>query len=247
VNAFSVQGFHVQRISRHGLWLVSHDSVVELGMLFLRAQEFYESANPSFVGKPFTIHEFVRWYAEHASKRKVFSYFDDFQGYNIPGEAIDTYLSVAIPDINAYDVLFARIVQAIKVLQHGPYYLVGSKTGKPAHSEHEICHGMWALYPEYQRKALNLVLSLPEEERSKIVAILKDEGYSDAVMEDEINAYFSTGLLTSLEDYEHLRPPFMKLFYSYRRKFVDRPRRKRKAVAGSGPFPRPVPVLQANS
>ncbi len=239
---FHVGEYRVERISKHGLWLVSHENPIDLGQLFLRAQEFFESPNPGFVGSQFTVAEYVKWYSENVSEEKTFSYFDDFQGYNVPGEVVDKFLETPILDMNPHDLLFARIAQAVKVAQNGPYYIVGARLSKAALYEHELAHGMWALRPEYHKEAAALVAALPIKVREEMEQALAKEGYSEAVMEDELHAYLATGLLTSLEDYEHLREPFMRLFYKHRRKFLDKKSKKTKTqVIGTWPFPEAVP------
>jgi len=51
-------------------------------MLFCRVQEYYESPNPQFRGKNFSIWDYIEWYSrEH---RDVFTYTYDWGGFNIP-------------------------------------------------------------------------------------------------------------------------------------------------------------------
>ena len=51
-------------------------------MLFCRVQEYYESPNPDFRGKNFSIWDYIEWYSrEH---NDVFTYTFDWGGFKIP-------------------------------------------------------------------------------------------------------------------------------------------------------------------
>ena len=45
-------------------------------MLFLRVQEFYESPNPQFRGKNFSIWDYIEWYSRR--NKDVFTYTFDW-------------------------------------------------------------------------------------------------------------------------------------------------------------------------
>ncbi len=51
-------------------------------MLFCRVQEYYESPNPQFRGKNFSIWNFIEWYSRQ--KKDAFTYAFDWGGFNIP-------------------------------------------------------------------------------------------------------------------------------------------------------------------
>ena len=54
-------------------------------MVFLRAQEFYESASPRFKNKDFDIWDYLRWYSvERNMATGTFDYPMDWAAYNIP-------------------------------------------------------------------------------------------------------------------------------------------------------------------
>ena len=57
-------------------------------MLFCRAQEYYESPNPKFRNKTFSIWDYMKWY--HEKYGKGFSYGADWSGFNIPLKVITT-------------------------------------------------------------------------------------------------------------------------------------------------------------
>jgi hypothetical protein len=215
---FNVGVYKVSRISKLGLWLVTTDSLFDLGCLFWRAQEFYESPNPEFAGKSFALLDFMRWYCTEQSETHDFSYFTDFEGYNLPDTAIEAALASGCPDPNKYDVLFGRIVAEIRALQGGPYYVIGARTGDQAVTEHEIAHGMFYLLPKYREQASKLVNALPQ--RDEIFKVLEGEGYGEICRVDEAQAYLATGLFQELLHLEPIRHPFMKLYASHRKKLI---------------------------
>jgi hypothetical protein len=222
--AFDVGDYQVKRLSKAGLWLVTTKQAFDIAMLFLRVQEFYESANPAFVGQPFSLLDYMRWYSLNLSSEKSFTYASDFEGFNVPSTAIDACFSLALPDPNRFDVLMGRITAAIRAQQVGPYYLIGAREGDDANIEHEIAHGMFFLTPEYRERATALVETLPQ--REEIFTRLRKEGYGESVLVDEVQAYLSTGLFQDILHLEHIRHPFMKLHATYRKKLITRKQTK---------------------
>lgn len=231
---FHIDQFQVERVAKAGAWLVTCPSPVDLGMLFLKPQEFYESGNPKFCGQAFTVAEFMAWYIDktrddNKPSPNVFSYFEDFQGYNLPSTAVELYLSTPQAETSVWDVRFARIASVIHHVQHGLFYLIGAPSTKLSVIEHELAHAMWYLMPGYrEQQTLNLAdLSVDEVLLTK--KALAEEGYSESVFMDETQAYMATGLLESMENLEGRRMPFMKAFARWKRKFIPPKRAARSA------------------
>lgn len=59
----------------------------DLAMTFLRMQEWYESPNPKFARKHFTLEEYMRWY-QKAYGNGAFTYPKDWTGFNVPSTAV---------------------------------------------------------------------------------------------------------------------------------------------------------------
>lgn len=229
---FEVDGFVIERIAKPGAWLVTSDSAVDLGMLFLRPQEYYESGNPAFKGHAFTVADFMRWYIEKTKDENKpcpanFSYFEDFQGYNVPGSAVLQYLSMPLPEMSIWDTRFARIATVIKEHQRGDFYIIGALTSKLSVIDHEIAHAMWYLLPKYQEQQTLNIACLSADDVVLIKKCLADENYSEDVFMDETQAYLATGLLESMENLDGRRLPFMKTFNRWKNKFIP-PKRARK-------------------
>lgn len=229
-DTFSVGVYTVRRLAKAGLWLVTADSSFELGALFWRAQEMYESPNHAFRAKPPALLDYIRWYCEVFSEDHSFTYYTDYVGYNLPASAVAAALSAEIPDTNRYDALFARVAAGVEARQAGDYYLIGARTSDKAVTEHEIAHGMFYLLPKYKDLASKLVNTLPEKE--ELFALLRKEGYSDEVLVDEAQAYLATGLFEDLMHLEQVRHPFMKLYKTHKKKLIKPRRRKNEKLKG---------------
>src|SRR3989344_5759404 len=91
-----------------GIYLLNFQSPYDLAMSFCRYQEFYESTNPVFKGKSFSLIDFMEWYSNKNNNRKrsdlkCFTYPDDWAGFNLPSYVFDNIIELGIPDMNKYD------------------------------------------------------------------------------------------------------------------------------------------------
>ena len=59
----------IRKLPKYPLWHVESESYWELGMTFLRMQEWYESINPDFKGKVFSVEAYMDWYVRTFDKR----------------------------------------------------------------------------------------------------------------------------------------------------------------------------------
>jgi hypothetical protein len=217
-HSFTIAGYGVTRLAKQGLWLVSCESAFQLSRLFWRAQEMFESANPQFRKAVPTLMGYMEWYSANVSDVGAFTYDSDYVGFNLPAKSIARTLSFDIPDLNQYDVTFARIAERVSALQGGDFYLIGALSGDVARTDHEIAHGMFYLMPKYREASTKLVKALAQ--REEIASMLRSEGYADEVVIDETQAYLATGLLADWEHLEPIRHPFMTLFAKYKKQLI---------------------------
>lgn len=220
-DTFTVANYRVKRICDRGLWLVTAKHLVDVGMLFWRAQEFYESPNPKFVGKAFTFLDYMRWYCVNQSDEKSFTYFSDYAGFNFPSYVLDRMAKLPITDLNKYDMLLSRIADEIDHRQLGqPFYLVGA----PAESDaitHEIAHGLFYLYAPYRQEMREHVVGMARNHKLKMRKALANLGYGKPVLVDETQAYMATGVMPEVGAHlESGRPPFMLTFDRYRQRYI---------------------------
>ena len=170
----------------------------DLAMTFCRVQEFYESPFKEIRNKPFRLLELMSIYSKRMGDG-YFGYPVDWCGFNIPGKVIDTLYSYKLDDINIYDCAIVGMVNTIKEdNHHAEYYLIGSN-GDKSTILHEMCHGLYALHPEYKRAVDKLTSKLPVTIYKKITDVLLDIGYAKPVLRDEVQAYLSTDYLMMRE------------------------------------------------
>jgi hypothetical protein len=171
--------YHFQMPSQY--WLTS---------TFLRFQEFYES--PKFRGQGFTLDEFQDWYVTTRANGE-FSYYIDWGGFNFPSYVVDRFTP------SRFGPFTRKEVWLLDQLQDVPdkFYVIGTYLNpkRAGLIQHEVVHGLFYLYEDYAQ-AVNEVVQGHDFEEFK--QALRDMGYCEEVLVDEINAYLTTGLVKAL-------------------------------------------------
>ena len=167
----------------------------DLAMLFLRAQEFYESPLKQIQGKQFTILEFMKIYSKKYGEGS-FTYCSDWAGFNFSGNIIKkVYMDkVAVKDYNDYDETLVTIHEEIETIlkKDEPffdYYIIGTLPKDISTINHELCHAFFHLNETYRKETLSIVYKLPDSIIKKITKHLTTLGYNPKVFSDEIQAY----------------------------------------------------------
>lgn len=173
------------------IFLLTFKGQYDLNMTFLRYQEFYESPNPKFRGKNFTIFDFMEWYAKQHDG--VFTYTKDWVGFNCPGHIFD---EIKVKDRNKYDDLMDEVVdhcmnESFKKYNDSKFYLIGAKEGEIGTIKHEIAHGYFYLNPSYQKEMKALVKGLNPEFKKHMFEILTKVRYAKKVLVDETQAWLA--------------------------------------------------------
>lgn len=168
----------------------------DLAMTFWRCQEFYESPNPSFRGKSFTLLSFMKWYCETQGEGG-FSYPYDWSGFNLPSRAITACFRKGIPDPSKYDGAMREIYRFCR--SRTPiFYLIGVMAGDEKTVRHELAHARWALNTEYRREMKHCLSQLPARTIAALTNGVMKMGYAKAVVQDEVQAYLATGVANEL-------------------------------------------------
>ena len=166
-------------------------------MLFCRVQEFYESPNPQFRGKNFSIWDYIEWYSrEH---RDVFTYTYDWGGFNIPLKtAWDCYEKLREYE-SPYDKVMDDIIGTIELkmfnkknTRNWNAYIIGADSTESDTFDHEICHGLYATNKEYKQLVDEITETISTKDYVTFKNNLIKMGYTDGVIDDEIQAYLST-------------------------------------------------------
>lgn len=210
------------------IYLLEFKDHYDMAMHFLRFQEYYESPNPKFRGKPFEIFDFMEWYSKNHNG--VFTYPMDWGGFNIPGDVIDKCLHDCMMENikrNKYDGKMYQVWNRLAFLSRPDnwpeddykFYLLGAVAKDRDTLSHEIAHGLFYTTPSYKKEMTALVKALPVKLRNKIYKRLEKLGYTKEVFVDECQAYMATGLMRPYVGmHKKERQPFIKLFKKYNEK-----------------------------
>lgn len=177
-------------------------------MLFCRYQEFYESPLEGIRGKFFTWEKYMMLY-KNKYKKNTFTYPDDWAGFNIPSEVLKEAIQVFKDDIGPYDYFMNEIFEYCDQYSSngGPktkWYLIGANGFKSKTMNHEIAHGLYYTDQQYKENCDNLVSEIKPQHYKKLTNKLVKMGYIDdkKIIDDEIQAFMSTGLYNGLETKE---------------------------------------------
>jgi hypothetical protein len=191
------------------IYCVQIDDDYDRAMLFCRYQEFYESPYKKFRGNPFTWMEYMRHY-KTAWKKDVFTYPEDWAGYNIPSNILqqahhifcrDTEYDLIMNDIYWY---CAKDSMEKNDGKQADWYLIGASSKDMKTMDHEIAHGLYFTNQEYKRSVGKLIKNIKPSHYEKLKKKLIKMGYVDdkKIIDDEIQAFMSTGLYNGLNTKE---------------------------------------------
>jgi len=214
------------------------------GMLFCRVQEYYESPNPDFRSKHFNIWDYIEWYSrEHNDS---FTYTLDWGGFNIPLPiAWECYEGKEKPNKKVmydgvrsmpdnwkspYDEVMKDIIWNIQSRMFNKKnkrdmnaYIIGAPSMEDTTFDHEVCHGLYYTNKEYKALVDEVTLTIPTDVYSKFKKNLLDMGYTDLVIDDEIQAYLSTNYEynkftkgISKKVCKELHKQYVKIFENYK-------------------------------
>jgi hypothetical protein len=191
------------------IYCVIVDDNYDRAMLFCRYQEFYESPYKKFRGKPFTWMEYMRHY-KTAWKKDVFTYPEDWSGYNIPSnvlvKGVDAFYKETEYDNLMMDIYFYCGINS-QNKNNGTrcdWYLIGASSKDLKTMDHEIAHGLYFTNKEYKKEVVKLIDKIKTTHYNKLKKKLIKMGYVDdkKIIDDEIQAFMSTGLYNGLDTKE---------------------------------------------
>lgn len=185
------------------------DDDYDRAMLFCRYQEFYESPYKEFRGKSFTWMEYMRFY-KNAWKKDTFTYPYDWSGYNIPSDVVQKgYLQFC--GETEYDDVMNHIytncdidAQEKNSGRKCNWYLIGASSKDKWTMNHEIAHGLFFTNESYHKYVQKLVDSIQSGHYKILKKKLIKMGYVNdkKIIDDEIQAFMSTGLYNGLDTKE---------------------------------------------
>lgn len=184
-----MSNFKIERVKGidEDIILVKGQDYRSLAELFCRFQEHYESTFPEIRGKIFTL-----GYLKSLTSKKngAWTYYEnsliegDWGGYNFPSYVMEPFINGLFDPLTEIE---ADFVDMFKCKQ-GKYYIIGvldDDTGGGS-LEHEVLHGLFYLNEAYKNDVLSV---LKKYDLRNFKEMLRDWGYCEDVLLDEINAY----------------------------------------------------------
>jgi hypothetical protein len=171
---------HVKQQPYSSVWIWA-DSQEELGLTFMRFQEFYESTNPKFRNNIFTIGQLRKWYSEKYGSN---SYHTHWIGFNLPS-------SVLIPFKDGlFDPLTTEENRLLDLFRYrnDKFYIIGAQNNSVL--RHELSHALYASNTQYKNEIDNFITK-NQNKLQKMIKLLLKKGYCKEVLNDEIQAYIT--------------------------------------------------------
>jgi hypothetical protein len=157
------------------------DSQEELGLTFMRFQEYYESANPEFKGKIFTLGQLKRWYSETYGAN---NYHTTWVGFNLPSNALIPFKEGLFDPLTIEE---QRLLDLFKYRSDN-FYIIGAQNSSTL--RHELSHALYASNDKY-RNEINKFLNKNKNKIKQTTKYILDKGYCEEVLYDEIQAYIT--------------------------------------------------------
>jgi hypothetical protein len=208
------------------IYCVIVDDDYDRAMLFCRYQEYYESPYKKFRGKKFSWMEYMRFYKD-AWKKRTFTYPDDWSGYNIPSNilegGVDAFYKETEYDVIMNDIYYYGAIDSQNKNDgtRCDWYLIGASSKDLKTMDHEIAHGFYYTNKTYKKIVDILIKNIKPTHYDKLKKKLIKMGYVNdkKIIDDEIQAFMSTGLYNGLETKELKK--YEKEFISNFKKFKN--------------------------
>ena len=117
----------------NSVWICA-DSQEELGRTFIRFQEYYESPNPEFKGKIFTLGMVRQWYS---IKYGADTYHHDWTGFNFPSKVLIPFKQ------GLFDPLTTEETELLNLFKYrnDHFYIMGAQNVETL--RHELSHALY--------------------------------------------------------------------------------------------------------
>lgn len=161
--------------------LISADSQDELGLTFMRFQEYYESANKNFRNNIFTLGQLRNWYSEKYGSN---SYHTHWHGFNFPSRVLKPFKD------GLFDPLTKEEESLLELLRYrnDDFYIIGAQTKE--YLRHELSHALYH-YDKKYRLEIDTFLNKYNNQIKHISKYILNKGYTKEVLNDELQAYIT--------------------------------------------------------
>lgn len=187
------------------IYLLDFETRYDLCMSFVRFQEFYESDSNEIKGQYFSLEKYIDYWSNKFGNG-VFDYTQRWTAFNIHGRTLNKWLETfaASKDIREKEkevlnsvckLVDEENLTSTRIL-NDVYVIAAHKEDPERYKQiaidHEMSHAFYSLYPEYKSKCLKLLGSVKDKPKKKAYKTLTNMGYTKEVINDEMQAYFST-------------------------------------------------------
>jgi hypothetical protein len=192
----------------NSVW-ISADSQEELGRTFIRFQEHYESPNPDFRGKIFTLGMVRQWYSVQYGAD---TYHHDWTGFNFPSKILLPFKQ------GLFDPLTSEEIELLNLFKyrHDNFYIMGAQNS--ATLRHELSHALYDSNGKY-RNEIDSYIKKNKRGLAKTRKYILDKGYAEEVLNDEIQAYITDNddqtIISSTDP--HIILDINKIYKKYRK------------------------------
>lgn len=157
------------------------DSQAELNRSFMRFTEYYESPNPEFRGKIFTIGQLKRWYSITYGAD---TYHVDWSGFNIPSKVLNPFID------GLFDPLTDEEQNLLDLFKYRDdnFYIIGAQNNSVL--RHELSHALYSNNTGYKKEIDRYILK-NKKYLTKTSKYILEKGYCKEVLNDELQAYIT--------------------------------------------------------
>lgn len=164
----------------NSVWIKA-DSQAELGNTFIRFQEYYESPNPDFRNKIFTLGQVRNWYS---IKYGSDSYHNDWIGFNFPSKVLEPFRQGLFDPLTNEEKVLLELLK----YRYDNFYIIGAQDDSVL--RHELAHALYGYNKQYAQ-SIDTIIKLHKKDLQKITQYILDKGYDISVVNDEIQAYIT--------------------------------------------------------
>jgi hypothetical protein len=154
-----------------------------------------------------------------AQNTVVFSFLEDWNGFNVPGEVFDRWSNLFATDLWEKE---KKLIQLVSEKVKTRYYVIGTHNEcARGDFDHELSHAWYYLKPDYKKLQIKNLKKLSASVLTQLRRYIKADGYADEVLDDEVVAYLATNLMPDTKDMMgKLRVPWQTV-YEFQQTFAD--------------------------
>lgn len=166
--------------------LIQAGNAKDLSKPVLRIQENYEGRK--YKSKSVSMRQFKKWYKARR-KDTQFTYYEDWLGFNFPGQAVLDFLELYKDKMNEAEKEFISKLDLTKIASQ---YVIAVLEGDSDTLLHEMAHALFYLDSGYKAKVTEYLNKM--QYIGELSSIFSKTDYHSSVWIDEMQAYLIAGI-----------------------------------------------------